>query len=89
MAYFMMSVAAPIHLRKLGELKPANVAVLAFVFLLVPTIGSFYPLPAYPVDPFPYIFLGYMAVGGAWLLIASRRRRGILGEIETGLEAVS
>jgi hypothetical protein len=40
-------VAAPIHLRKLGELKPTNVAVavLAFVFLLVPTIGSFYPLP--------------------------------------------
>jgi amino acid transporter len=38
LAYFMVSVAAPAHLRKLGELKPGNVAVavLAFVFLLVP-----------------------------------------------------
>ncbi len=91
LAYFMVSVAAPIHLRKLGELTPRNVvvAVLAFVFLLVPTVGSFYPLPAYPVVLFPYIFLAYMAVGGGWLFIASRRRRGILREIETDLEAAS
>jgi amino acid transporter len=91
LAYFMVSVAAPIHLRRIGELKPGNVAVavLAFVFLLLPTVGSFYPLPAYPVDLFPYIFLIYMAVGGTWLFIASRRRRGILFEIKTDLEAVS
>jgi amino acid transporter len=91
LAYFMVSVAAPIHLRKLGELKPINVAVavLAFVFLLVPTIGSFYPLPPYPLNLFPYVFLTYMALGGAWLFIAARRRRGILEEIETDLEAAS
>lgn len=89
LAYFMVSVAAPIHLRRLGELRPGNVAVavLALVFLLVPTVGSFYPLPAYPVDLFPYIFLAYLAVGGTWLFIASRRRRGILTEIEIDLEA--
>lgn len=88
LAYFMVSLAAPVHLRKLGELTVTNVAVaaLAFVFLLVPTVGSFYPLPAYPLDLFPYIFLTYMALGGAWLFIAARRRRGILEEIETDLE---
>jgi hypothetical protein len=88
----MVSVAAPIHLRKLGELKATNVAVavLAFLFLLVPTIGSFYPLPPYPLNLFPYVFLmTYMALGGAWLFIAARRRRGILEEIETDLEAAS
>jgi amino acid transporter len=91
LAYFMVSVAAPIHLRKLGELKLRNVivAVLALVFLLVPTVGSFYPLPAYPVYLFPYIFLAYMVVGAGWLFVASRRRRGILREIETDLEAAS
>ena len=85
----MVSVAAPIHLRKLGELKATNVAVavLAFLFLLVPTIGSFYPLPPYPLNLFPYVFLAYMALGGTWLFIAARRRRGILEEIETDLEA--
>jgi hypothetical protein len=30
-----------------------------------------------------------MTLRGAWLFIASRRRRGILDEIETGLEAAS
>jgi hypothetical protein len=30
-----------------------------------------------------------MALGGAWLFIAARRRRGILEEIETDLEAAS
>jgi amino acid transporter len=91
LAYFMVSVAAPIHLHKLGELEARNVVVaaLAFVFLLVPTVGSFYPLPAYPVVLFPYVFLAYMAVGGGWLFVASRRRRGILREIETDLEVAS
>jgi hypothetical protein len=28
-----------------------------------------------------------MAIGGGWLIILSRRRRGILAEIETDLEA--
>jgi hypothetical protein len=60
-----------------------NGADSALVFLLVPTVGSFYPLPAYPVYLFPYIFLAYMVVGAGWLFVASRRPRGILREIET------
>jgi amino acid transporter len=44
---------------------------------------------AYPVYLFPYIFLAYMVVGAGWLFVASRRRRGILREIETDLEAAS
>jgi hypothetical protein len=62
-------VAAPFYLRKLGELRARNVliAVLAFACLMVPTVGSFYPAPAYPVNLFPYIFLGFMLLGGARL----------------------
>ena len=41
------------------------VAVLAFVCLMVPLVGSFYPAPAYPINLFPYIFLGFMLLGGA------------------------
>ena len=54
--------------------------------LLVPTIGSFYPLPPYPVKLFPYIFLGWMAVGAGWLFIVNRRQPGILADIEADLE---
>jgi amino acid transporter len=88
LAYFLISIAAPVYLAKRQELRPRHivVAVLAFLCLLVPTVGSFYPLPPYPVDIFPYIFLGYVLVGGIWLFAVSRRRRGLLAEIETDLE---
>jgi amino acid transporter len=89
LAYFLITFAAPRYLARRGELRPRNVvvAVIAVLCLLVPTIGSFYPVPPYPVDIFPYIFLGYIAVGGAWLWAVSRRRRGILADIEADLES--
>jgi amino acid transporter len=88
LAYFLITVAAPVYLRKLGQLRPVNVvmAVFAFVLLLVPTIGSFYPVPPYPVRIFPYLFAAYLAVGAVWLVVVSRRRPGILAEIGRDLE---
>jgi amino acid transporter len=87
-AYFLIAIAAPVYLKKRGELRARNVVIAAvgFVCLLVPTIGSFYPAPPWPVNIYPYLFLGYMLVGGAWLFVQSKRRPGILGEIEQDLE---
>jgi amino acid transporter len=88
LAYFLITIAAPAYLRRRGELRVRDVtiAVIACLCLLVPTIGSFYPVPPFPVNIFPYIFVAYMAVGGSWLFILSRRRRGILAEIEADLD---
>jgi hypothetical protein len=61
--------------------------VIACLCLLVPLEGSFYPVPPFPTDIFPYIFLFYLAVGGTWLFIVSRRRRTLFSEIEADLEA--
>ena len=87
-AYYLITVAAPVYLKKIGELRPRNVILscIAVVCLMVPTVGSFYPMPAWPVNLFPYIYLGWMAVGAGWLFIVNRRRPGILGDIETDLE---
>ncbi len=87
-AYFMITIAAPVYLKRIGELRPFNVAMCVFacVLLMVPTIGSFVPVPPYPVRLFPYIFLVYMVVGSSWLAIASRRKKGILAEISADLE---
>ena len=89
LAYYLITIAAPVYLKRRGELRARHVviAVIAGVFLLVPAIGSFYPVPPFPVSLFPYIFAAYIAAGGAWLLIVSRRRRGILAEIEADLDA--
>jgi amino acid transporter len=87
-AYYLITVAAPLYLKKLGQLRPRNVvlASVAVLCLLVPTVGSFYPMPAWPVNLFPYIYLGYMAIGGSWLYIVNHRRPGILADIEADLE---
>jgi len=88
-SYFGISIAAPVYLKKRGELRPRHIVitVIACLCLLVPLEGSFYPVPPFPTDIFPYIFLFYLAVGGAWLFILSRRRRTLFSEIEADLEA--
>jgi amino acid transporter len=90
LAYFMISIAAPMLLRKRGELTRRGLVVsgLAIAALLVPTIGSFYPVPSYPVLLFPYYFVGYMLVGVIWLSMVSRRQPGVLADIEADLERV-
>jgi amino acid transporter len=89
LAYFMITVAAPVYLRKIGELLSRNVlvAVAAFACLMVPTIGSFYPAPPWPINLFPYLFLAYMLVGGGWLFAVNRMQPGTLVAIQNGLES--
>jgi amino acid transporter len=86
-AYYMITLAAPMYLKKLGELQRKHVVitVVALVALLVPTIGSFYPQPPWPVKVFPFIFLAYMVVGGVWLYIVHKRQPTTLAEIEVDL----
>src|SRR6266545_956659 len=74
LAYFLISIAAPAYLRRRGELTRKNIVVfvLAMLCLLVPTVGSFYPLPVAPIRYFPYYFFAYMLVGACWLAIVSR-----------------
>jgi amino acid transporter len=87
-AYYLITIAAPVYLKKRGELKPHNVvvAVIACVALAVPTIGSFVPVPPFPVRIFPYIFLAWMLVGGSWLYALNRRKGHIFSEIEVDLD---
>ncbi len=76
--YFLVSIAAPMYLKKIGELQPKHIAisVIAVLLLLVPAVGSVYTNPPLtpPVKYFPYIFLGYFAIGLLWFL--SKRSRG-------------
>jgi amino acid transporter len=87
LAYFLITVAAPVYLKRIGELKRSHVvlAVVAFAALLVPTEGSFYPLPPYPVRLFPYMFAGYLVLGGLWLSVVRKRNPQVLAEIAADL----
>ena len=80
-AYLLVTVAAPLYVKSLGQLKPGHIiiCVSSLILLMVPTIGSVYPVPPAPVRYFPYLFAAYFIIGGIWiawrdrqLLIASR-----------------
>jgi amino acid transporter len=86
-AYYLITLAAPMYLKRIGELQRKHVVLagVAVLALLVPTIGSFYPRPAWPVDLFPFIFMAYMAVGAGWLFVVHRRQPGTLAGIQADL----
>ena len=87
-AYYLITLAAPMYLKRIGELERKHVvlAAVAVVALLVPTIGSFYPRPAWPVDLFPFIFMAYMAVGAVWLFVVHHRQPETLAGIQADLD---
>lgn len=65
-AYVLISLAAPFHLKKIGELKPVDILIsaMALILLLVPIIGPFWPVPATPpTNYFPYIVGAYLVMG--------------------------
>ncbi len=74
-AYILVTIAAPFYVKSLGQLKPGHILICAIslILLLVPTIGSVYPVPPAPVKYFPYMFAAYFIVGGIWISIQNRR----------------
>jgi amino acid transporter len=76
-AYVLISLATPFYLKKIGELKPHHVAiaVIALALLAVPIVGTVYPVPASPLNYFPYIFATYILCG---IVLVSIRSRSIL-----------
>jgi len=64
-AYFLISIAAPVFLKKRNELHAKDIfyCVAAVALMIIPAIGSVYPVPPAPGNYFPYIFLGYLVCG--------------------------
>jgi amino acid transporter len=71
-AYVLICLATPFYLKKIGELKARHiiVAVIGLVLLIVPIVGTVYPVPAYPMNVQPYIFGAYLLIGA--ILIFAR-----------------
>ena len=57
-SYFLVSVAAPAYLKREGVVRGRDygLAGAAALLLMFPAIGSVYPVPAWPLSVFPYIF---------------------------------
>src|SRR5580658_5447 len=79
-AYVLISLATPFYLKKIGELKAHHVAVavIALALLIVPIVGTVYPVPPAPLNYFPYIFVAYILAGVVLVSVRSRT----VGEID-------
>lgn len=88
--YFMISLAAPAYLKQLGQLKPKDVGlcVASVVMLVIPAVGSVYPVPPAPVLYFPYLFIAYLAAGVAWIIVFHRTKPTAHVRIRQDLELV-
>lgn len=64
-AYTFIVLAAPAFLKKRGELKSKHIVlcVVAMTLLLIPIVGSVWPVPSPPVNYFPYAFVAYLWFG--------------------------
>lgn len=67
--YGAISVGASFYLQRRGELHTGNVIVsaIATALLIVPAVGSVYPVPPPPGNWYPYAFALYVACGVALL----------------------
>ena len=74
--YCLITLAAPVYLKSVGQLRTGDrVGCAASLLLLaIPTVGSVYPVPTAPVMYFPYLFLVYLALGIVWVLALHRRK---------------
>ncbi len=89
-AYCLVTVAAPVYLKRIGELKGRDVAgcVAALGLLAIPAVGSVYPIPDPPVTYFPYLFLVYLAVGIGWILAFYRRKPAAMAVVQADLDRI-
>lgn len=86
-AYILVSIAAPLYLRRRGELTAATIAmaVVSVVMLAVATIGSIVPLPPPPLDYLPYVFLVLLALGVGRFLYLRAKDPQVIRAIEADL----
>lgn len=87
--YLLCSLAAPLYLRKSGEIKASDVifGLIGAALMAFSLFGSVYPVPAYPYNLFPYFFLVYMLIGGAWALVLKVRSPQTLLGIKHDMES--
>lgn len=73
--YFFCSLCAPIFLSKASKATTGDwiLGGLGAVLMLVAMVGSIYPVPDYPNNLWPYVFVAYMVLGVVWFYVLKMR----------------
>ena len=87
--YFLICLAAPLDQFRAGTLAPRHLLVSGGGTLMMTFVifGSLYPVPPWPQNLLPYLFLVYLAAGSAWFFLLTRRRPQLLRAISSDMES--
>ncbi|HEV7986912.1 MAG TPA: hypothetical protein VGP23_00385 [Candidatus Binataceae bacterium] len=82
-AYGLISASAPAYLARMGVVRGRDfgIAAASLALLLFPIVGSVYPVPPWPVNTYPYMFLAYLAVGMVWVVKLHRGTPGLANDV--------
>jgi amino acid transporter len=83
LAYLLMAVSLPFFLRKRNEANPLStgLAAVVVVALLYVFYKNLIPVPDYPYNLFPWIFLGLVVLGLVWYAVVRMRNPEVLREV--------
>jgi amino acid transporter len=84
-AYLVVSLAAAGYLRRLGEFKPVHLIPSLLGALAMGTVlyYSLHPVPDYPYNIFPYVFLGLLVPGMIAYFVLRRTRPEVAAAVGT------
>lgn len=95
--YILISIAAPVYLYKIRQLRWHHLAVaaLAVGLMAIPLLGSLgipgstlFPVPEAPYDAFPYLFLMYLIVTCGWFLLQRSQSPHLVRSMERRIEEI-
>jgi amino acid transporter len=95
--YVLISLAAPIYLRKIKQLRFRDlvVSISAIVFMMIPVLGSvgipgsqMFPPPEAPYNVFPYLFLAYITLTSGWFIWQKTRSPRIARSMRRSIEEI-
>jgi amino acid transporter len=97
LVYILICLAAPVYLYQLKQLRSVDVlfSVLGIGFMVLPIIGmvgipgsQIFPVPEYPNNLFPWLFLLYLTIGCGWFVRQKRRSPEMVVEMRQRIEAI-
>lgn len=88
-AYIIIAIAAPCYLHRQGKLRPKHIvsAILAVIMMLIPLVGNLYPIPDWPYNILPFVFLVPLLLGLGYFLYIRKTDPDRLAIVEADLEA--
>lgn len=89
--YIIISIAAPLYLKRRGELKVRNLvtSVLSLLVLGLAILGNLYPVPPAPYNYLPYLFLALLLGGAAWIWVIHNFHPLVVDRIQSETSANS